>query len=175
VPPQTLDSLLAREGSLSFDDLLPILENVLEALISLHATGAVHGALAPENVLVEDEEGKLRGALVEPAKARAAPSCRAPEQGDRSATIDSRADLFALGTITFRALTGRFPHAEGSSANAPSLSDATGEQWPTPLESWVSSLLQRDPRRRLPSAELALDALTVMSRRVAGTSRPPPQ
>jgi serine/threonine protein kinase len=172
---KTLADVLAAEGTLSFDDLLPILEDVLDALIELHASGTVYGGLAPESVLIHEEGERLRGALLSPERAHGAAECRAPEQRDATTEADPRADLFAVGAIAFRALTGGWPFDESFSAEAATLSAVTDEQWPTPLERWVSSLLARERRYRLPNAELALDALTVMSRRVAATSRPPPE
>ncbi len=91
----------------------------------------------------------------------------APEQVRGSARADARADLYALGAVAFRMLTGRLPF-EGSTAlqlialkldrDAPSLADMTGDTWPAALERMLAQLMARERERRFESAALALAA-----------------
>ncbi len=91
----------------------------------------------------------------------------APEQVRASARVDARADLYALGAVAFRLLTGRLPF-EGSTAvnlialkldhEPPSLADITGDTWPTALEKTLSRLMARQRERRFASAREALEA-----------------
>ena len=63
----------------------------------------------------------------------------APEQVRGSARVDERADIYALGAVAFRALSGRLPF-EGQNAptlialkldrEPPTLSATTGDEWP---------------------------------------------
>src|SRR6185436_15168346 len=91
----------------------------------------------------------------------------APEQVRGSARVDERADLYALGAVAFRALTGRLPF-EGSNAltlialkldrEPPSLTSTTGDEWPTSIERFLEKMMARERDRRFASAGEALDA-----------------
>ncbi len=89
----------------------------------------------------------------------------APEQVRGSARVDARADLYALGAVAFRALTGRLPF-EGSTPatvaalkldrNPPELSEVTGVRWPPSIESFLARMMARDRDERFTSATEAL-------------------
>jgi len=91
----------------------------------------------------------------------------APEQVRGSARVDERADLYALGAVAFRALTGRLPF-EGTNAltlialkldrEPPSLAATTGDEWPQTIERFLERMMARDRDRRFTSAKEALDA-----------------
>ncbi len=91
----------------------------------------------------------------------------APEQVRGSARVDERADLYALGAVAFRALTGRLPF-EGTNAltlialkldrEAPSLAATTGDEWPQSIERFLERMMARDRERRYPTGKEALDA-----------------
>src|SRR5205085_7378979 len=77
----------------------------------------------------------------------------APEQVRGSARVDERADLYALGAVAFRALTGRLPF-EGTNAltlialkldrEPPSLAATTGDEWPQSIERFLERMMARD-------------------------------
>jgi serine/threonine-protein kinase len=89
----------------------------------------------------------------------------APEQVRGSARVDARADLYALGAVAFRALSGRLPF-EGQNAltlialkldrEPPSLSSTTGDDWPGAIERFLAKMMARDRERRFATAEEAL-------------------
>ena len=91
----------------------------------------------------------------------------APEQVRGSARVDERADLYALGAVAFRALTGRLPF-EGTNAltlialkldrDPPSLTSTTGDEWPQAIERFLSKLMARDRENRFRTAEETLFA-----------------
>ena len=91
----------------------------------------------------------------------------APEQVRGAARADERADIYAVGAVAFRALSGRLPF-EGSTAavlvamkldrQAPSLAAATGEQWPAGIERFLERALERRREQRFDTADEALDA-----------------
>jgi serine/threonine-protein kinase len=89
----------------------------------------------------------------------------APEQVRGSARVDVRADLYALGAVAFRALSGRLPF-EGQNAltlialkldrEPPTLSATTGDEWPGSIERFLAKMMARDRERRFASATEAL-------------------
>ena len=89
----------------------------------------------------------------------------APEQVRGAARADERADIYAVGAVTFRALAGRLPF-EGTSAHvlvsmkldrsAPSLAEATGEKWPAGVERFLERALARRREDRFNNAAEAL-------------------
>ena len=92
----------------------------------------------------------------------------APEQIGGSATVGPRADLYALGTLLFRALTGRMPFGDAHGTrlftlkrehDPPSIDEATGERWPVAVRTFLEKMLARSPSKRFASAEAALAAL----------------
>ena len=92
----------------------------------------------------------------------------APEQVRGSARVDERADLYALGAVAFRALTGRLPF-EGSNAltlialkldrDPPTLAQTTGDTWPAAIEKFLSKIMAREREKRFGGAMDALEAL----------------
>lgn len=107
----------------------------------------------------------------------------APEQVRGSARVDERADLYALGAVCFRALTGRLPF-EGTNAltlialkldrEAPSLAATTGDEWPQPIERFLARMMARDRERRFASAAEALAAWQKVREAMGDTRRGPP-
>jgi serine/threonine protein kinase len=114
----------------------------------------------------------------------------APEQVRGAARADERADIYAVGAVAFRALSGRLPF-EGMTAamlvslklqnSAPTLHEATGDQWPSGLERFLERALDRVTERRFGTALEALAAWRSIqpanitrARRTAARSRPPP-
>ena len=101
----------------------------------------------------------------------------APEQIRGSARADARADLYALGAVAFRALTGRLPF-EGSSPasvaalkldrDVPPLSENTGDQWPPAIEAFISRMMARDRERRFGDAAEALVSWRALRTQMTG-------
>jgi len=107
----------------------------------------------------------------------------APEQVRGSARVDERADLYALGAVAFRALTGRLPF-EGNNAltlialkldrEAPSLAATTGDEWPATIERFLERLMSRDRASRYVSAGEALAGWREVRQSMGGGPVPPP-
>ena len=107
----------------------------------------------------------------------------APEQVRGSARVDERADLYALGAVAFRALTGRLPF-EGSNAltlialkldrDPPTLASTTGDTWPKAIESYLLRIMARDRDKRYGTAVEALDGWRKVCRVMGNKPRRPP-
>jgi serine/threonine protein kinase len=107
----------------------------------------------------------------------------APEQVRGSARVDERADLYALGAVAFRALTGRLPF-EGNNAltlialkldrEAPSLTATTGDEWPGTIERFLEKMMARDREVRFKSGTEALERWRNVRRVMGEAVAPPP-
>ena len=114
----TIDGLSLREN-------LKILIDVCDAMAFAHAEGVIHRDLKPQNimtggfgeVLVLDWGMAVLAEPCEDVKASGAgtPSYMAPEMINPPFVVGPRSDVYLLGAILFRFLTGKAPHA-GKSA-----------------------------------------------------------
>ena len=124
------DSLLARLGPedapkpVSLDDAMSWLHNISEALAYLHSQDppCIHGDLKLDNVLLDKVHGARlvdfgQSRFIEdrfvPTDGTGALPYLAPEVMGRGMEAEGKryvaSDIYALGVITFRLLTGRFP------------------------------------------------------------------
>ncbi len=191
-----LDARLRREQYLSFDDVGPIVEDALQGLQAAHKAGVVHRDIKPANLFIEKRRLTAREIAADEAEERtrildfgvskmrarhgrkSEPSLTAfdatlgsfaymaPEQVRGSARVDERADLYALGAVAFRALSGRLPF-EGQNAltlialkldrEPPSLASTTRDEWPQAIERFLEKMMARDRERRFADATEALE------------------
>jgi hypothetical protein len=131
VPGGTLEELL-RRGPLPAVEAARLVAVLARAVQYAHASGVVHRDLKPANVLlappVEGNSGTFRDGFPKISDfglARLAddgshdtagallgtPAYMAPEQADGVGPVGPPADVWALGVILYRALTGRLPFA----------------------------------------------------------------
>jgi serine/threonine protein kinase len=99
----------------------------------------------------------------------------APEQVRGSARVDVRADLYALGAVAFRALSGRLPFEAQTAVtlvalkidrDPPTLSGTTGDEWPISLERFLAKMMARDRENRFATAGEALSAWRILCRQM---------
>jgi serine/threonine-protein kinase len=162
---ESLRQRLNRESPLPVDDAIRIASAVAGGLAHAHARGVVHRDLKPENILLQDGHPVVADFGIALAAREAAgvrltqtgftvgtPQYMAPEQAYGNRPIDARADIYALGAMTYEMLTGEPPH-HGASAHAILAKRQT--ERPTPvrvLRSSVPPHVDRAVQRALETA-----------------------
>jgi serine/threonine protein kinase len=158
-----LASLLKEKGRLELAAACQILLQCCEGLAVAHAAGIIHRDIKPANLFLAETHGgtvtkmldfgisKFVGAvdarsveLTGTQQAIGSPSYMSPEQMRAIREIDERTDIWALGVVLYRMLTGRLPFT------ADSLAD---------LHLLVLSGRLTPPRDHLPSLPQELDRL----------------
>jgi serine/threonine-protein kinase len=175
-------------GPMPLREALPVLRDVASALDYAHTQGVIHRDIKPSNVLLEivtmvqPDQSPFRAILTDFGIAKLITGTgsttgigmigtidyMAPEQIQSAQTVDSSADIYALGVLAFRMLTGALPFASENPAEvllghlyrpvsdprliAPDLPDRV-----------VSALLRamaKEPGQRFPTASQFVAALS---------------
>jgi eukaryotic-like serine/threonine-protein kinase len=117
---ETLQKRIETVGPLDVKEVLRIASQLAKGLAAAHAQGLVHRDVKPANILLD--QGIERVQLTDFGLARAiddasmtrtgvlagTPQFMSPEQA-RGENLDSRSDLFALGSVMYTMCTGRPP------------------------------------------------------------------
>jgi serine/threonine-protein kinase len=121
---ESLSKRLAREPPLTLSETLTLGARVAKTLGAAHERGIIHRDLTPSNLFLPGgaidqvkllDFGVSRPAapggvqLTVPGDVVGTPGYMAPEQARGSSELDARADVFSLGCLLFRCLTGRLP------------------------------------------------------------------
>src|ERR1044071_9814668 len=182
---ESLKEQLASGRRFSISETVEILLDVTDALANAHRAGVVHRDIKPANVLRESGHavvtdfgvakalssalGQSQAVPAMPTSGLAigTPAYMAPEQLAGEASADHRVDLYALGLLGYELLTGHAPF-RAPSPQAMLAAQLTREPEPvrnlradTPpaLAALLARCLEKDPARRPPSAEAALEVL----------------
>lgn len=139
---------------------LSIIPKICEALQFAHDEGVLHRDIKPENILL-DTKGRVKIAdfgiakfsgldektgLTATGATIGTPHYMAPEQIERPADVDHRADIFSLGVVFYEMLTGELPLGRFA---APS---ERTESLDVRIDQVVMRALEKDRERRQQSA-----------------------
>ncbi len=123
---ESLAACIKREGRLSVSTAARIVTQICTALRTAHKAGLVHRDLKPANIFLahkDDEEvikvldfGIVKATKIGDAQADTASGIllgsvhyMSPEQMRNSRAVDQRSDLWSVGVILYRMVTGELP------------------------------------------------------------------
>ncbi len=185
---EPLDKRLERARRLSPQETAVIVQQVCRALQKAHDHGIVHRDLKPENIFLvrseEEEEvakvldfgiAKMKNPTQEQGVSSSTktgavlgtPYYMSPEQARGLRNVDHRTDLWSMGVIVFKCVTGTLPF-EGESLGNLLVKICTSPipvpsqrlpGLPPAFDAWFARALDRDPNRRFGSAQELADAL----------------
>ena len=179
---EDLRTRLAREGVLDARATALIISQAARALGQAYEAGIVHRDLKPANLFLCKEGDQEIVKVVDFGIAKridGSPDIHtlpdviigslfylSPEQVRRNRPIDHRSDLWALGVIAFRCLTGKLPFKSDTPVEV--LLQIIGGPIPVPsriatvpvgFDAWWARAASRDPDHRFQSAKELSDAL----------------
>jgi serine/threonine protein kinase len=194
---ESLDTRLKREGALPWAAARGVFRQLGEAFGAAHAAGVLHLDVKPENLFLarsvgrRDDDPLLRvldfgiARLLADGQTHAtvdamtgSPLWMAPEQSELGAHVRASADVWALGLVAFRMLSGitywRTPRQRGGVAallaevlmqplEPASVRAAAGEvdprRLPPGFDAWFARCVQRDAGQRFAEGREAMEAL----------------
>jgi serine/threonine protein kinase len=190
---ESLDARVRRMGMIPLEEIARIMRQVARALTRAHERGIVHRDLKPENIFLvrgpdDDEEiakvldfgiAKIKstpGAVGVSSSTKTGtllgtPFFMSPEQARGLRSVDHRTDLWSLGVIVFKCVTGVLPF-DGESLGDLLVKICTApipvpsEKVPTlsaELDHWTRRALEREPDQRFQSATELADALGTLA------------
>lgn len=180
---EDLGRYLERIGRLEVVAAVRIVRQICDALSAAHARGIVHRDVKPENVFLTGQPqaprvkmldfgisklGDGKGTLTKTGVVMGTPAYMPPEQA-RGSHVDHRADIYAVGAILYRALTGEKPFDDGDPiatlaavlGQEPRRPSSIERSIPPALELVIQKAMAKEPDERHPSlaaleGELAL-------------------
>ncbi|WP_437547274.1 serine/threonine-protein kinase [Sorangium sp. So ce367] len=173
-----LASIVEREGPMDPPRAVRHVIEACEALGEAHALGIVHRDLKPSNLfaarladgstctkILDFGISKLLGEeLTRTDVALGTPSYMAPEQMTSARSVDARADIWALGVILYKLVTGTVPFRASTPSELgmkvlfgePTPPEQERPDLPPGLAQVILACLQREPARRFATtAQLA--------------------
>jgi len=182
-----------RHGPLHVPEAVCLFRDIAKGLVHAHDKGILHCDLKPANVLLDHDHhprladfGQSR-LTNEMSPALGTLFYMAPEQADLKAAPDARWDVYSLGAVMYRILTGHAPHKEEAGANTIFTSGTLDAQLaayriliesnPAPaahrkapgvdsgLAAIVSRCLASNPKERYPNPQAVLTDLDAWSLR----------
>jgi len=169
-PGQPLDQLLER-APLPIDEAIEIGVRLAEAVQTFHAAGAVLRDLDPRSIVIAGDGlvwftdiGHARLAILSSRTASSLLLESSPYVAPEAlleTIVDARADVYSLGVVLWRALTGRVPFEASLLASRTALPDLIGVRAGVPRElaSLVVRCLEQTPEARPPTARDVAESL----------------
>ena len=176
---ESLQARVQRLGPLSVEEILRIGIQTAAGLAAAHEQGIVHRDVKPENILLENSVDRVLltdfglartvddASLTHTGVIAGTPSYMSPEQANGE-TIDHRTDLFSFGSVLYFIATGHPPFRAERAMGVLHRICTTPHRpvWqvnakiPHDLSQLIDRLLDKNPAKRVGSAQAAREALT---------------
>lgn len=135
------------------------MQHALRGLERLHFAGIIHRDIKPFNLMITNDDrvkiidfglSRVRGEekMSIPGMQVGSPFYAAPEQERNPKKADARADLYAIGVLLYRMLTGRLVDGRAEIAVPSSLNRELDESW----DHFLLKSIAKDPEKRFQSA-----------------------
>ncbi|MFT3927522.1 MAG: serine/threonine-protein kinase [Myxococcales bacterium] len=180
--------LIECGGKLQQGDAVYLIRQCLWGLGAAHTAGVIHRDLKPSNLFVaKDATGRPTLKILDfgVAKSRGdseltstgvivgTPAYMAPEQARGASYADQRSDLYAIGAVLYRMVTGKSPYSDSDAGGtlirlmeeAPPRPSLVERSISPGLEAVIEKAMARDPSQRYQSAEEFEDALAPFDKR----------
>lgn len=182
---EDLATRMNREGPIRPEVFVEWFRQAAAGLARAHAKQIVHRDLKPENIFLCNEDGAVLVKLLDFGIAKGGPAgsgfggtmtgamlgtvhYMSPEQTMGASEVDARSDLWAMGILTYYALTGRLPFMGDGigvivtqiSLNEPAPPSSIMPTLPKALDGWMKKALSKDPNARFQSAREMASSLT---------------
>ncbi|MBF0104370.1 MAG: sigma 54-interacting transcriptional regulator [Deltaproteobacteria bacterium] len=165
--------------NLPVETIEKLIVQVLRALNYLHSRGIYHFDIKPQNILVQTHDhSSLKAQLIDfglagfssPRKKIGTPAYMAPEV-IRGGVLDGRTDLYSVGVVTYKILTGTNPFSSKNLKEtfhnqlylvpkpASEINPAIPKYW----DHILARLLEKNPANRYPQASLVIRDLNFLS------------
>jgi hypothetical protein len=174
----SLQDKLDTQGPLGVTEILRIGMQIAEGLAAAHKQGLVHRDIKPANILLENGVERVKitdfglaravddASMTQSGTVAGTPMYMSPEQAEGLA-VDSRSDLFSLGTVLYAMATGHPPfRASGTHAvlkrvieAAPRPIRESNPEVPDWLEAFIAKLHAKKPADRFQTAQEVAEAL----------------
>jgi predicted Ser/Thr protein kinase len=183
---ESLDHVMERRGRITWDELVPLGQQLCAALQYAHDKGIIHRDLKPSNLMVlRDGIVKLTDfgiakdtdvtALTAANSTVGTASYMSPEQCKGTRDLTPKSDLYSMGVMFFELLTGRKPfYAESIMEMFNQHLTGTFErpsrlilEIPIWLDTLVCQLLEKDPDKRPFNAAMVSESLGMVKDKVA--------
>jgi serine/threonine-protein kinase len=173
---ESLEAKLQRDGKLALEEALSIVLRVVSAVGTAHTLGIIHRDIKPDNIFIAEtpegtevkvldfgiakiatnDDGEQTANLTATGSMLGTPYYMSPEQAFGEKRIDHRADIWSIGIVLYRCLSGQLPTQADNlgqilkvimTRSIPKLG-AVAPELPKPISALVDRMLGYSPSER---------------------------
>jgi len=193
VPGKSLEHILKESGPVAWENAVSIAARIAAAMAFAHSKGISHRDLKTSNILIddsritvidfglarelEDKNGEESHRMTSVGAVLGSPLYMSPEQVHGEAG-DHRSDIYSLGCVLYRSLTGRAPFESDDYLTLMKLKDSPpprleppdeSSSWPASLADIVERTLATAPEDRYQTmTELESDLSALLAQEASG-------